>query len=220
LPKDVPEEVLEVLMASYHVAGKTTWRPYVQADSIYRQHHLHGRTIQDIADSMRMAPREVEQYMEAYEFLIKEVLPHAEGEKGQHVLESKWSHALEFVKRKGLSEHRKDPVVREDVAKAIAQNRIKGQQVRDLDKVLKNPKAAAALKSKDFNTAKNVLRKVDPVSTSKLVKQMQKLTRHIGQMDQKEMELFKSSKEARAVLVALAQAIQDAAGIVGVKLRG
>lgn len=220
LPKDVPPQVLEVLMASYHVAGKTRWRAYAQADSIFRQHRVHDLKIQDIADSMRMPPREVEQYIEAYEYLINEVLPHAQGEKGQQVLESKWSHALEFVKRKGLSEYRKDPEVRKEVAKAIAENRIKGQQVRDLDKILKNPKASAALKSKDFNAAKNVLRKTDPVSASKLLKQMQKLTQHIGHMDQKEMELFKTSKEARAVLVALAQTIHDAAGILGVKLRG
>jgi hypothetical protein len=166
-----------------------------------------------------MPPREVEQYIEAYEYLINEVLPHAQSEKGQQVLESKWSHALEFVKRKGLAEYRKDPEVRKDVAKAIAENRIKGVQVRDLDKILKNPKAAAALRSKDYNTAKNVLRKADPVSASKLLKQMQKLTQHIGHMDQKEMELFRNSKEARDVLVGLAQTIRDAAGILSVKLR-
>jgi hypothetical protein len=220
LPKDVHPRVLEVLMAAYHVAGKTKWRAYAQADSIFRQHRVHGLAIQDIADSMRMQPREVEQYIEAYEYLINDVLPHAQGERGQEVLESKWSHALEFVKRKGLSEYRKDPEIRKDVAKAIAENRIKGAQVRDLDKILKNPKASAALKTKDFNAAKNVLRKTDPVSASKLVKQMQKLTQHIGHMDQNEMELFKRSKEARTVLVELAHKIQEAASILGVKLRG
>lgn len=219
LPKDVPQHVLEILMASYHVAGKTVWRPYAQADSIYRLHRVHGRPIQEIADATRMAAREVEQYIEAYDYLVTEVLPHAENGKEREVLEKKWSHALEFVKRKGLSEYRKDPEVRKDVAKAIAQNRIKGAQIRDLDKVLKSPKASAALKAKDFNAAKNVLRKTDPVSASKLLKQMQKLTQHIGNMDQKEMELFKNAKEARDIFVELAKTIDDAAAILGVKLR-
>src|SRR5213075_1090824 len=32
LPKTVPERSIAMLMASYHVAGKTVWRPYAQAD--------------------------------------------------------------------------------------------------------------------------------------------------------------------------------------------
>ena len=221
LPEDVPAKVLEVLMASYHVAGKTKWRAYAQGDSIFRQHRVHGLEIKDIAESMRMGPREVEQYIQAYEYLINEVLPQTDGEKGQQVLESKWSYALEFVKKKALAEFRKDPEIRKDVARAIAEDRIKkGAQVRDLHKILANPKASAALKTNDFNTAMSVLRKSDPVSASKLLKQMEKLTQHIGHMDQKEMELFQNSKEACDVMVALDKTIRDAAAILGVKLRG
>jgi hypothetical protein len=221
LPKSVPPAVLEVLMASYHVAGKTGWRGYAQADSIFRQHRVHRLDIKDIAESMRMGPKDVEQYIEAYEYLINEVLPHAPGDKGQQVLESKWSYALEFVKKKALTEFRKDPEVRKDVAKAIAEGRIKkGEQVRDLHKILGNSKASAALKTTDFNTAMNVLRKSDPVSASKLLKQMERLTEHIGNMDQREMDLFKKSKDAREVLIALHKKIRDAAAILSVKLGG
>jgi hypothetical protein len=200
--------------------GKNKWRAYAKGDSIFRLHRVHGFDVKDIAESMNMGQREVEQNIEAFEYLINEVLPQAGGEKGQQILESKWSHALEFVKRRDLSEHRKDPTVRQDVAKAIAQNRIQGRQIRHLSKVLKSPKASEVLKNgKDFNTAKKVLRKTDPVSVSTLLTQMQKLKKHIGHMGQSEMDLFRTSQQARDVMVELADAIHDAAGILGVKLR-
>jgi hypothetical protein len=90
-------------MASYHVAGKTVWRPYAHADQIYHLKHTHGQTLGQIADETRMSEREVEQYLEAYEYLVKEVLPHVSNGDGSDILESKFSHALEFVKRKNLS---------------------------------------------------------------------------------------------------------------------
>jgi hypothetical protein len=220
LPQDVPRHVLEILMASVHVARKTVWRPYAQADSIYRLHKVHGRPVAEISEATGMAPREIDQYIEAYNYLVTEVLIHAEDGKEREVLEKKFHHALEFVKGKKLTELREKPEIRQKVAKAIAENKIKGLQIRQLHKVLNNPKASAALTNGGFDAANSVLRKSDPVSSSNLLKQMQKLTVHIRQMDQPEIDLFKTSKDARDVLVALDKTIHDAAEILCVTLRG
>jgi hypothetical protein len=219
LPKTVPEAALARLMASYHVAGKTVWRPYAQADQIYHLRHTHGLMLSQIADETRMSEREVEQYLEAYEYLVKEVLPHVSNGHGADILESKFSHALEFVKRKNLESLRKDPAVRKQVAKLIVENKIKGVEVRELDKVLKSPRASTALKTNGFKAAREVLRETDPVAASRTLKEMRSFTHSLGKMKQPDIALLKTSDKARQVLVELHEAIQNVAAIAGIKLR-
>jgi len=220
LPKSVPESALAMLMASYHVAGKTVWRPYAQADQIYQLRHTHGLTLTQISDETRMSEREVEQYLEAYDYLVKEVLPQVSNGNGSDVLESKFSHALEFVKRKNLAPLRKDPIVRKQVAKLIVENKIKGAEVRELDKVLKSPKAIAALKQKGFKAAREVLRESDPVAASKTLKEMKSFAQSLGKMKQPDITLLKTSDKAREILVELHEAVGNVATIAGIKLRG
>jgi hypothetical protein len=220
LPKNVPEHAIEMLMASYHIAGKTVWRPYAQADQIYHLRHTHGRSVPQIADQTRMSEREVEQYIEAYEYLVNEVLPHVTNGNATDILESKFSHALEFVKRKNLESLRKDPVVRRQVAKLLIEDKIKGAEVRELDKVLKNRKASTALRKSGFKAAKKILSKTDPISASKLLKDMQSFTHSLGKMGQEDIELLKSSAKARKVFVELSDAVRNVAAIAGITIRG
>lgn len=219
LPKDVPEKAVAMLMASYHVAGKTVWRPYAQADQIYQLHHAHQWTLEQIADETRMSKREIEQYLEAYDYLVNEVLPHVKKGNGLELLESKWSHALEFVKRKNLAHLRKDPAARKRVAKLLVHTKITGIQVRELDKVMKNKQALSALHNKgSFKAAKEVLKKSDPVATSKVLREMEHLTQSIGRMEQSELMLLKTQKKARDVLIELHKTIRDVASVAGVNL--
>ena len=74
------------------------------------------------------------------------MLPQVTNGDGSEILESKFGHALEFVKRKNLETLRKDPEVGENVAKLLVEDKIKGIEMRDLDKILTNKKASSALK--------------------------------------------------------------------------
>lgn len=218
LPKDVAEHALGILMASYHVGGKAVWRPYAQADHIYRLHTIYNRSIEEISDATSMAKGKVEQYLDAYKYLVNEVLPHAETGQEREVLEKRFHHALEFVTRKNLAELRENPEVRQDLAKLLVENKIKGQEVRQLDKVLKHRKASSALKKSGFDAAKSVLRESDPVAASKLFKDIQSMSRAIGKMDSEDIDLLKSSKKARELLEELSEAIQGAAAVAGIEL--
>lgn len=220
LPSTVPPVVLAKLMASYHIAGKTVWRPYAQADQIYHLRHTYGLTPAQIADETRMSERETEQYLEAYDYLVKEVLPHVSNGNGSDILESKFSHALEFVKRKSLEPFRKNPHVRQQVAKLIVENKIKGAEVRELDKVLKSEKASIALKENGFKAARQVLTETDPVAESKTLKTMKGLAHSLGKMTQADITLLKTSDKARQTLVDLYEAIHNVAAVAGIKLGG
>lgn len=218
LPKNVPEHAIAMLMASYHIAGKTVWRAYAKADQIYHLRHTYGRTVLQIAEETRMSEREVEQYLEAYAYLVNEVLPHVTDGSGNDILESKWSHALEFIKNKNLD--RKDPKIRKQVARLLIDNKIKGAEVRDLDKVLKNRKASTALEKNGFKAAKEILGQTDPLAASKLLKEMKAFSRSLGKMGQADIALLKTSAKAREILVELGETIRNVAAIAGVKLRG
>jgi hypothetical protein len=217
LPKDVPDSATSMLMAAYHVAGKTTWRPYAQADQIYHLAKTHGWSTEQIADETRMSKREVEQYLEAYAYLVEEVLPHAGKGAGRQLLEKKWSHALEFVKNRKLGELREDPKVRKHVAKLLVQDKIKGAEVRDLHKVLKHKKASTALSKEGFKAAKEVLKKSDPTVDSPALRQMQRLTETLRAMQQAEWAVFKTDSKARQILIDHATAVSELMAVVGVK---
>jgi hypothetical protein len=220
LPKSVPEHAIAMLMASYHIAGKTVWRPYAQADQIYQLRHTHGRSVPQIADQTRMPEREVEQYLEAYEYLVKEVLPHVTNGNASDILESKFSHALEFVKRKNLEGIRKDPAVRKQLAKLLIEDKIKGAEVRELDKVLKNRKASTALQKTGFKAAKEILGKTDPLAASKLLRDMKSFTHALGKMGQTDIELLKTSAKAREVFLELTETVRNVAAIADIRIRG
>ncbi len=214
LPKAVPERAMAMMMASYHVAGKTRWRAYAQADQLHELRKVHGWSPEQIADETRMTPRDVQQYLDAYDYLVKEVLPHAKNGNATDILETKFSHALEFIKHKKMAALRDKPAIRRDFAKLLVSNRIKGAEVRELDKVYGNREAAAALKKSGFKAAKKVLSDSDPLSGSKTLKQVEALTKALSKMDQDEIALLKKSAKARSVVIKLQEAVQSVLAIV------
>jgi len=218
LPKTVPERSIAMLMASYHVAGKTVWRPYAQADQMVQLRTLHGWTVEQIADETRMSSKRVQQHLEAYAYLVEEVLPKVRNGGESQLLESRFSHALEFVTRKNLAAIRGDPNVRRNLAQLLVDNKIKGAEVKELDKVMKHRKASNALKKDGFGAAKTVLSETDPLAGSKVLKEVQAVTRLLSKMGQTDIALLKKSSPARKVILQLDDAIRSVATIVGMKL--
>jgi hypothetical protein len=218
LPKDVPEQAIAMLMASYHVAGKNKWLAFAKADQIYQLVHKFKCTPEQIADETRnMTPREVKQTLEAYEYLIKEVMPKAGKGNDETFLESKWSHALEFVKIREMSDLRKDASVRKDFAKLLINDQIKGQEVRKLAKILKNNRARKALKTGGFKGGEAVLKKVDPTMDSLELRQIKNLTSRIGKMKASAVDAFKADKKAQRILEDHAKALHNLMKTIGMK---
>jgi hypothetical protein len=216
LPKAVPAKAMAILMASYHVGGKTVWRPYAQADQIHELRKVHGVSVEQIADETRMSPREVQHYLDAYSYLVDEVLPHAKNGSATDILESKFSHALEFIKHKSTAELRGNPTARKDFARLLIDDKIKGIEVRELDKVLGNRKAAAALKKSGFKAAKKVLTDKDPLAGSRTLKQVEAVTKALAKMGQAELGLLKKSAKARKLITDLRDALDDVASVAGI----
>jgi hypothetical protein len=218
LPKDVPEQAIAMLMASYHVAGKNKWLAFAKADQIYQLVHKFKCTPEQIADETRnMTPREIKQTLEAYEYLIKEVMPKAGNGSDQNFLESKWSHALEFVKNRELGEMKTDPAVRKTFAKLLKNGQIKGIEVRRLPKILKNKRARKVLKTDGFKAAESILKKYDPTVECLELRQIKKLTARIGKMKASAVDTFKADMKAQRILHDHAKALHNLMKTIGMK---
>ncbi len=217
LPADIPEETVEMLMANFHIAGKTVWRPAAQADHIYRLIKERNVSPQRVADETRMTKKQVEQYVEAYEYLINEVLPEVplNGKLDrQTILEKKFSHALEFVAGKKLQSVRDNADSRKNVAKLIANDKITGLEVRKLPELMANKKTTAVLIKDGYKAASDVHKKTDPTANSKLVKAIKSMTEMLSSMKQDDIELLRSHAKARATLIALAETVSNVQDIV------
>jgi hypothetical protein len=210
LPADVPENLIEMLMANFHIAGKTMWRPASQADQIYRLVKELGVPLQQVADETRMTTREVEHYLSAYEYLIHEVLPEAVKNGStdwQQILESKFSHALELMKGKKLKSIRDDPAARKDLAKLIAHNKIKGAEVRKLPEIISDKRTTDILNKDGFKAASDARKQADPTADSRLIKSMRNTTDLLNSMTQSDIALFKQHASAKEALQNLASAV-------------
>jgi len=213
LPADIPEKAIQLQMAGYHIAGKTNWRPSAQADQIYQLLKKPAiATIEEVSEATRMNKKKVEQYLAAYEYLIKEVLPHKKGASAaerKEILESKFSHALQLMTVKKLQPIRDDKKKRDWLAKQIADDKITGMQVRDLHKVVDQPQARAALEKSGFKAAKEVLRVVDPAADSKVLVAIKKLTTELKDLNTKDLGLFRDHAGPRKALESLQEAVQN-----------
>ena len=218
LPKNTPENLVGLLMASYHVAGKTVWRPYAQADHIYQLRQIYKCSLEEIADEVRMTTREVQQYIDAYEYLVNEVLPKVANGDGADVLEGKFSHALEFMKLKKLESHRKDPEKRAHMAKLLVENKIKGAEVRELHGIFESEKATQALKERGFKHAKEVLRATNPIAGSQILKKVESVTKALNKLSQKDLTMFKTEAKAAQILIDLHDAVRNVASVASMKL--
>ena len=219
LPKDVPERAIAMLMASYHVAGKNKWIAFAKADQIYQLVHKYKCSPEQIADETRnMTPREVEQNLEAYEFLIKEVMPRAGKGHDRKFLESKWSHALELMKSREMAEMRKQPSFRKDFANLLIKDQIKGAEVRRLPKIVKSKHASKVLKTGGFKKAEAALKRVDPTVESLELRQIKKLTSRIGKLKASDLDPFREDRKAQKILEDHVNALVNLMKTIGMKV--
>jgi hypothetical protein len=217
LPKDVPERVIALLMASYHVAGKTKWPAFAKGEQIYRLVKEHAYSPEDVADEIRTNKKEVEQSIAAYEYLVNEVIPHAGKGSGEKFLEAKWSHALEFVKSRKLKDLREDPKVRRTFAKLLVKDQIKGMQVRDLGKVLKSKRATKVLQKTGFDDAHEMLKRADPSIGNGDLRQIKKVTETIKKMKKEDWEIFTIDPKAQQILLDHAKAVSELLSLTKLK---
>lgn len=216
LPRNVDEKGMGLLMTAHHIGGKNRWRAFAQAEHIHNLVNVHKIPIATIATEARITEGKVQQYLEAFDYLVNEVLPEADEGKGIEILESKWSHALEFITAKENAPHRGNKTTRKEVAKLIAKNKIKGAEVRKLGAILSNNKAKAELKKSGVAEAKKILAADDPLAESKILRQVQTLTAALKQLKGRgpDIQLLRKHSAARKIVKELRDAVDNVLDVV------
>jgi hypothetical protein len=211
LPAGVPEKVIQLQMAGYHVGGKTKWRAAAKADQIYRLIKEEKASLEEVQAATGMAPNEVQKHMDAYEYLMNEVIPeisNASAERTQEILETKFSHALVLISTKKLDGVRQDKAKRKALAKLIANDKIQGAQVRQVHLLLEEPRVRAELQRNGFVAAKEMRRKADPCADSRVLKDVSKLADTLANLGRDDLELFADHSKARDALQSLVKAAE------------
>ncbi|MCK1539816.1 MULTISPECIES: hypothetical protein [unclassified Bradyrhizobium] len=215
LPRNVDERGMGLLMTAYHIGGKNNWRAFAQAEHIHTLVTRYNVPLSTIADEARMNEGKVQQYLDAFKFLVDEVLPEADESKVTEILEKKWSHALEFVKGKANAPHRSNKSTRKEVAKLIATTRIKGVEVRNIGAILSNPKAKTELKKSGLAGAKKVMAAHDPVADSRILRDVQALTVALEDLGGEDLDVLLKHAAARKVVRELKDAVETVLAVAG-----
>ena len=184
LPPNISNNDLLWVLAEFHIAGKHPWNPYEQAEVIHRLRNLEKQPIEQLAKHLRMKRYTVERKLAAYS-LMTEYL-NLYGDNASQI--NKWSYFDEVFKRPELcqkmssSSSNFDPNFKKDLFRWIYEEKLKGEDIRTLHKVIDNKSARKMFEQKDFKTAKDHIDLIDPTEGSKIFSSITKLTEQIDVM--------------------------------------
>jgi len=219
LPEDVPEHLIAMMMASYHIGGKEKWKALAKAEHVKYLKETHNLSVEQITDCTRLTPAEVQQLLDAYDYFIEELLPKLPKGQGVDELSDKFSYALEFIRSRKLRDIRKDPKHRSTVAKLIVKGKLKkGAQVRELHKILNDKEASKVIKKEGFEAAKKLRGETDPTVDSQIFGAMVRLTKSLKKMRQQDVRRLQTQDEAQRIVRDLVDAIALVARLANVDL--
>lgn len=217
LPNNTTARQIAVIQAHWHVRGKATWGPHEQAGHVHNMFKNLDMDPKDIAVAVGMSEPDVLRAIDNYETVKTELIPklgRAEGMK-------RYSYIEEINKNKKLAEVRKTRAGKGYLVKAVLDGKFKrGDEVRDLPKILANPKAKAAFDKKDHAAAMKVLARKDPTIEFPVLKRLKTAAETLSDMNAADAEkIFKTDKRAQDILRQLYSSVIDVANLAKVKLK-
>ncbi|MGH9535399.1 MAG: hypothetical protein ACRD2E_11125 [Terriglobales bacterium] len=148
LPKDTDEKQIAVLLLDWHVAGKITWQAHEKAGQVYRMLNELHMTMGEVAMYMRTSKSTVGRLESAYRMMAdrySKIDDEAYRENG----EKKYSYFDEFFRQKELKEeYKRNPQFGDVFCRWVGEGRLfKGEDVRQLAGILRNPEARSKFES-------------------------------------------------------------------------
>lgn len=164
LPKDVTKEQVTLLLGELHIAGKSQWSAYEQAEYVWKMNREFKKPYDYLSSHLRWSRSKLIQKISAYEE-TKSYLGRTRDPQGVR----RFSFFEEFMKRKSLREKKEDRNFMEMFGEWVWKNRIpEAVDVRVLPKILENEEAYRTFQTKGIIEAKAVLKRLDPSITSNL----------------------------------------------------
>ncbi len=211
LPEETSNEVLFSILGTWHIKGKTKWDTYEKAAYFKRMNIEYGYSLKDIASSISETEKFVKDHIEAHDLMVKHDV---------YTLE-KFSYFYELVKNKKIKELAdKDPSVIPNTIQAIKEDRFKrGEDIRDLHKVLKDKKAKKEFFEDKvyFNDALETTKDRHPEYEDSFYNQIKKVTEILQSCSVIIIEEIKSDGTKRYILEKLYREVNSFCKKVGIK---
>ena len=185
IPPDTSHEVVFSILGTWHIKGKAQWDTYEKAAYFKRMNIEYGYLLKDIADSISQTEKFVKDHIDAHDLMV---------ENDVYALE-KFSYFYELVKNKNIKElASKDPTIISETIQAIKEGQFRrGEEIRDLPKVLKDKKAKKEFfdDKVDFNDALETAKDRHPEHADSFYNNIKKVTNILKECSVEKIEEIK-----------------------------
>ncbi len=185
IPAETDDKIIFSILGTWHIKGKTQWDTYEKAAYFKRMNIDYSYSIKDIADSISQTEKFVKDHIEAHDLMVKNDVSTLE----------KFSYFYELVKNKKIKElASKDSNIVPNTIQAIKEGRFKrGEEIRDLPKVLKDKKAKKEFfdGEADFNDALETTKDRHPEHADSFYNHIKKVTEILNSCSMEKIEEIK-----------------------------
>ncbi len=203
IPVETSNEVVFSILGTWHIKGKTQWDTYEKAAYFKRMNIDYDYSLKYIADSISQTEKFVKDHIEAHDLMV---------ENDVYALE-KFSYFYELVKNKKIKElASKEPSVIPNTIQAIKEDRFqRGEEIRDLHKVLKDKKAKNEFfeEKVDFNEALEITKDRHPEHEDSFYNNIKKVTESLQSCSVKRIEEIKTDGNKKYILEKLYKEIKN-----------
>jgi len=171
LPDDIDPKSVALLLSDLHVAGKVKWDAHEKAGQIYRMNKDLGIPLDEIVIHLHAGKSTVTRWLKAYAFMQERFRTVDDGKYDKEA-EGKWSYFDELYRSSELKQHvEEDPEFADKFCRWVGEGRLpKGETVRRLPAIIKNPDALHAFESlpvdKAFTEAMRIVASAEPEQDS------------------------------------------------------
>lgn len=211
IPSDTSNEVVFSVLGTWHIKGKTQWDTYEKAAYFKRMNIDYDYSLKYIADSISQTEKFVKDHIEAHDLMV---------ENDVYALD-KFSYFYELVKNKKIKElTSKEPSVIPNTIQAIKEGRFKrGEEIRDLHKVLKDKKAKKEFfdEKVEFHDALEITKYRHPEHADSFYNNIKKVTEILQSCPVKIIEEIKADGNKKYILEKLYREVNSFCKKVGIK---
>lgn len=197
LPEKCTRDEINFIRLEAHLFGTTPWDAYEKARELYRLNQEEDYSIDRLARMTKLSASDIRSSIQAFRDMDEHYLSRF-GDPGEH---QKFSYFVEYRKNaelKKLVKEGKLNVV--DFCTWVGEGKFaRGEDVRRLGAVLRDPDARQALIDYDFEAALDQLAQVDPAAKSPLFDKIRDVSKGIKKMPFAEIDGIRRGQEPAKV---------------------
>ncbi len=197
IPDNTGDEAIFTILGTWHIKGKAEWKTFEKAAYIYRMHMDYGKTPKQISMMIKHHEADVRNMIETYKTMLEKEITETKEQK-------KFSYVLEIVKNPELKKIKKeDPPLYNKCIEAVKNDKFeRGEQVRDLPKIIKDKRAKKAffVEEDSFQDALDIAKSRHPEFEDSFYSQIKKTTKILQDCSVERIDEIKTDGHKRHII--------------------